>query len=605
MILDHYLQLFFYYRRLVIWIVLSFLAAAAGLSMAILLVFPSYTSAATVAILPTEAELAYTRGFSGEGQASPMAMMPATHIEYLLSRPVAELVLERVRAQLDQGTELEGWRLTVKESVNEIITFTWMVYNTLNSGKFIEPTPYEQALRRLMKGIDLEIVENSYILRIEVTVPQNARASSLAANALAEAYIERVNEQTAKVAQSLIDYIDGEVAGRNAQYNALQQQEFLLRQEAGILSLEEERQSLLDTRRLEQERLLEIKIEREELEARLQAYENDRAGLQRRGTLALVEEEIALSAAHLSALARREALRQQSVQNINQELAALNERENPIAEIQKEMTRIQGEINGLKERRIALSLSQSKTLSMVRIVNPAVEPVYASFPQVVVNTVIAAVASVFVVFFVLIAADTLPGTIKTSIDLRRVAGSRSLGRLPRNFTKRLLRAKDGTDAALSALFERAGRNIEQKMGGLGFFEAPIILVTGFGSPEKVGVASLGFAGAIASLGTAVNWRVADDWKFENTDLLRQIGIMSPDADDTSDNGAKPETGNPLSLECVGPVSSRFSWSKIAGRSAPLVCIFDEGEITEEELLEFCAEAEKRDVPGLAFLMTGT
>lgn len=603
MIFDHYLQLLFHFRRLAIWIFVSVVTATAGLSTAILYVIPFYTATATVAILPTDAEVTYAKNLGNDTQAGATALMPALHIEYLLSRPVAERVLEKMRAQLDPQEPVEGWQLVVKQTAGETVKFVWKVYSILNSGKFVEPTPYEQALSRLMRSIDLEVVENSFILQIEVTLPQNAQATAVAANALAEAYVERVIEQTAAAAQSLIASIDKEIYIRNQQLIDLQERELRLREEAGILSLEQERQALLNARDLEQQRLLDIKIEREELEARLQSYETDRSGMQRRGTLAMVEEEIALSDSKLSALARREALRQQSVDKINGELAALSKRENPITEIQREIQRVRTEVDGLEQRKTELDLSQSKALSLVRVVNPAVEPVYASFPKVVINTAIAIVASIFVVIFVLIAVDTLPGSVKTSVDLRRLVGHRALGRIPHDIADHLASASEEKMAQLRPRLADVGKKLEPRLGGLGFFDRSTILVTGFGSAREVGASALALSAAIEALGCDIRWRPAKGGDPEDAEAAVRLGI--PLAGNDAGAGAVDgsQSAETLTIEYIGPISKRFSWREITERAAPLVCIFGDGTLTEEEITEFCDEAEKRGVPELAFLMT--
>ncbi len=601
MILDHYIQLFFYYRKLIAWIFVVITGTVASLSVLLLFIFPFYTGTATVQLMPTEAELAYMTGLSSVGLSgnNPAQMLPATQIEYLLSRPVAERVIEKVQAELDRAPPPEGWRLTLKEAMNGIVTFVWMVYNTLNSGKFVEPTPYEQALTRLMRGIDLETVENSYVLQIEVTLPQNAQASALAANALAEAYIERLREQSATTADALIAYLDSEIARRLEDYKRLQQYEFELRKDAGILALEQERDALLASRDLEQERLLDIRIEREELEARLKAYEEDRAELRRRGTLALVEQEIALSDAQLRALDRREALRTQSIERINAELADLNERENPLLEVQRELTRIEEEMDDLRNRRIIQNLSKSGGMSQLRIVNPAVVPAYASFPEVVVNTVVAIFGSIFIVLIVVVAADTLSGSVKTTIDLRRLAGGLALGRLPKRLMRLLRRGGDAGQAGkLQTLLRKTGAELEYRMAANGLFDHSSILVAGFGSREMIGNAALAVAGAMAARGSEVRWHAGGKCESVDTGLLAAAGIAE-NADSKGDVG---QIGTTVTVECVGPVAAGFSWREVAKRSAAVICVFQEGGLSEEELLEFRDIAARNDVPEVAFIM---
>lgn len=607
MILDHYLQLFHYYRKLIAWTIFGLTGTVVGFSVILLFVFPFYTGTATVQLMPTEAELAYMSGLTTVGLAgnNPAEMLPATQMEYLMSRPVAERVLDKVRNQLDREPPVEGWRLTVKNAVNETVSFLWMVYNTLNSGKFVEPTPYEQALNRLMKGIDLEAVENSYILQIDVTLPQNPKAAALAANALAEAYIERVHEQSAKTADKLIASLGQEVEKRLGELRNLQKQEFELRKNAGIVALEQERDSLLAQRDAEQERLLEIRIQREESTARLKAYEEDRAELQRRGTLAMVDQEIALSDAQMRALDRREAVRKQSIDRINKDLAALNERENPLLDVQREIDRVQGEIDDLRNKQIVQNLVKNGGLSQARIVNPAIVPDYASFPEIVINTAVAIVASIFLVLIGVVAADTLSNSVKTTVDLRRLAGSLGIGGLPKDLFRTLRRNPTaGVKTRLQESLRRAGAELETRMASHGLLESPHVLVTGLGSSEFIGLASLGLAGAIAARGADVRWRPPRDFSIDNPELLAALGIGEPDDTRTeSQRTGKESLDRPtISIECMGPIAAGFGWRKITENEAAVVYAFAGGALAEDELLELRETAVRNGVPEMAFLL---
>ncbi len=74
-----------------------------------------------------------------------------------------------------------------------------------------------------------------------------------------------------------------------------------------------------------------------------------------------------------------------------------------------------------------LRLTQAATITTLRIIDRALPSIYPSFPKVVIYTLFALVGWLVVTAFVIVTADTFSNSVKTSPDLSRMLGSRSLG----------------------------------------------------------------------------------------------------------------------------------------------------------------------------------
>ena len=194
MIVQHVVQLLRYYRRLALAIVVSGTLIAAAASVTRLMVSPLYTAAAKVAVLPTEAEYTFGRE-TGRGPRATARGLTSTYMEYLKSRPVVEAALDNVAQETGAADEPEV-ESALARRIKGLAGFARRVYRTLDSGKYVQSTARDREVSELMGAIELHKVVDSYILRIQVSL-ENPEAAAAAANALAEAYVERVSEQLA------------------------------------------------------------------------------------------------------------------------------------------------------------------------------------------------------------------------------------------------------------------------------------------------------------------------------------------------------------------------------------------------------------------------
>ena len=96
MIVQHYLQLLRQYRGWIATFVVVAAALTALFSVVLLHLAPTYAAAASVVVIPTEAEFTFGRESAATGPRSTARGLTSTYIEYIHSRPVVEAALERI-----------------------------------------------------------------------------------------------------------------------------------------------------------------------------------------------------------------------------------------------------------------------------------------------------------------------------------------------------------------------------------------------------------------------------------------------------------------------------------------------------------------------------
>ncbi|WP_264212629.1 hypothetical protein [Leisingera thetidis] len=97
------------------------------------------------------------------------------------------------------------------------------------------------------------------------------------------------------------------------------------------------------------------------------------------------------------------------------------------AALRQEIAKGDGNFTELEDQINSLRLARANNFAALRVIDPAVEPVYPSFPRVIVYTVFALVGWIMASAFVVISADTFSSTVKTDADLQRLFGPRALG----------------------------------------------------------------------------------------------------------------------------------------------------------------------------------
>jgi len=573
MMIKHYLELICHYRRHLIVIVATTTLVAAVFSLVLLHTSPLYTATASVVMLPTEAELTFTRGWLGYSQYNPANVLSQTQMEYLLSRPVAEKTFSKIAKGIAVDPDSVGSRSTLSSATGGLRALIWKVYLTLNSGKFVPLEPYEDALQTLRKGIRIEMIEGSYVLQINVTLP-HAGAASAAANALADAYDEMMAEQSLEAASKLEAFFGREIATREAEMDSLSRREYVLSQELDMLSLEGQKQYLLTALEGERQALTDAQVKLAELDARMTALRGEQGDVQQRRILARLDEEKSMEGVTRSELEERITVRERNIESLRIEQEDLSQKEKPLTDVTTRKVSVERDLENLRDRRLSVGMASSSQLSQVRMINPATVPLYPSFPKVVKNTVIGFVAGLLLGFFAMVVIDTASGSVKTFTDLRRLVGARALARI----NSRMIAQATGTGprGRKSSLVELA-RNLAGHLVGVDGDRPSKIEVTGF-DEEDTALAAAAVAAAMVERGERVVCRLPESLSVP--DSLKGSGGRGQLLF-TNKAGAVDLAGAIL-VECLSGVSP---WRRLpaAGDAGPVVCVVTAGELSEEDL----------------------
>ncbi|MEZ5911945.1 MAG: hypothetical protein R3D84_06720 [Paracoccaceae bacterium] len=214
---SHYFELLLHYRRMVTRIFLVLVGGVAVFSALLLFITPLYTASVKVNLLPTNAELAFTSNFVRGSSTNPATLMSQTHMEYLLSREVAQDTVDRIIAEYGDPSDAapSGLRAWIGKGFQAIRRTIRTSYNILNSGKHVPLDPYTDAILTLQDSIDVEMVEGTYILELSVTWDSPELAAA-AANLLADVYVTRARQQADEAAERMERELQAQAASGQA-----------------------------------------------------------------------------------------------------------------------------------------------------------------------------------------------------------------------------------------------------------------------------------------------------------------------------------------------------------------------------------------------------
>lgn len=574
MMIKHYLELLVHYRKLLIIILATTTLVAAVFSAILLFAAPMYTATASVVMLPTEAELTFTRGWLGFSQYNPANVLSQTQMEYLLSRPVAEKTFEKIASGIAEGPKKTGFKAWVSSVMRGARRLIWRVFLTLNSGKFVPLDPYEEALQSLRKGIDIEMIEGSYVLQIEVTLP-NPEAAALAANALAEAYDEMIAEQSIEAAGKLSAFFKREIASREAELDSLSANEFGLRKELDVVSLDDQKQYLSSAIEAERQALSAAQVDLAELDARMGALRGEQSDVQQRRILARLDEEAAMEDVTRTELQERISMRQRNIASLRGEQEELAKKEKPLTDVMAKRESVERDLENLRGRMLDVGMATSSQLAQVRMINPATVPLYPSFPKVLFNTAIGFVAGILLSFFVLVVIDTMSGTVKTFADLRRLVGARALARLGSQI---VAQASGSAPRGGKNELTNFARSLMGTLVGENGNRPSRVEVTAFNDDDATAAATT-IAAAMVERGERVVCRLPESVRLPESILGsgEQYKLLY------TKNTGELDYGDAVLVECVAGASPWSRLSSSEGDGGAIVCALRAGDLTEEDL----------------------
>lgn len=346
MIFKHYLELLRWYRWHVLVIIVLSTVTFGLIGYFQLKTAPKYTTAASVLLIPSEAELEF--GLSDTTRRAGVQAMSETYMEYVKSRPVIETALAKIDAEMQQATEepaqpsapTSGFA-ALAERARSVLSGIKRKLTEFNTGTYVETPPDQKRVSEIQQAITVSNVASTHILRIQVTL-DDPEYAALVANTLAEAYVERVTEQSNSDADELEAYLQKQIS---------------------------------------------------EKEAKLEELRAEKARL---------DERYGVGNAFVGSIEDQQRVEETQLADLHSRLLNVN-----------------------------LSKA-STTATQARLIEPALPPPYVSSPGVINMTRIGLLVGVILAAASIVIRDMLSDTVKTSADLHRLVGTRSIGLLPRS-----------------------------------------------------------------------------------------------------------------------------------------------------------------------------
>ncbi|GAB4298972.1 MAG: hypothetical protein Kow0058_14980 [Roseovarius sp.] len=466
--LDHYRELLGHYRSSVFWGAVIAAALTLGLSLLLLNVMPIYSSTVVLNMQPSEEALRFNREFMDRGQFNPATIITQTHIERLLSDPVAERALDIL---LDEGSE--DILASEPTLVDVLMETAWRWWALLNYGYFIEPDQRTQYLKSLKKAISVDFVEGSYIIRVEAR-HQYPELTARIVNAYADAYIEIASADFRDQVFNSVQVVDNRIAKKLDELNGLLTEREKLRESLGVRDVQLELTIMLESRQTLLKELQDAEIELARLQSELAYLEQtlgsrprDREGLlnPQRRKIADKKDEI--------------AFRRKSIAELDSALDGLSEKQRQLDKLEDAITATQSDLDKLRETRVSLELGSDARMSQVRVVSPGKPAIYPDAPKVLMNTVIAGVVGALLVVVALIVFDTLGTRVRTKADLQALIGPRALPTVNRRFRNLFRTATFRGGRAAQRRLREFATTISQRMGANPDPGGDRILITGF------------------------------------------------------------------------------------------------------------------------------
>jgi succinoglycan biosynthesis transport protein ExoP len=594
-IVRHYLELLRYYRRLVILIVSGVTSATLAVCLLFMYVSPIYVAETKIVILPTEPELAFTRTWLGSGTFDPASIMVQTHEQYLLSRTVAERALDNLLADFQQGPPPTGLKAELQQAFKEAKGLLWRIYATLNYGSFVPVGERQELLNDLQDALDFEWVEGSFVMLLSAYYSDPVGAAKIA-NAVAQAYVEIKQDAILRVADDILGELRLRQEEKVLELQALTQQETALNESLGVQDRGAARSSLLDAIATAEESIRADELALAKLIGRRSKLLEDERRLRSLGLAGSIEQEIALADTERVSLETALQTRRQSAVELKQRLTALTALDEKLIGIEDQKKGAEAALQDLNERQTNLELVQNTAVDQVRIIDPAVAPIYPYFPKTLIFTVAAVIGSALLAAFAIVALDTFSDTVKTTADLRRLFGERSLDRLPASLCRRLAAASGLRVAGLRVRQSAVIDDLATRLRLLGAVFPPSILVVGLHSDRAAASATRAIAVACAAGGMDARSE-RDDGPEPRTCASEPERSMPPRVMDAGYGG-----GRDILVRDLGLVGRGLDWFQVTQELNVLVCAVVPGEATESLLARFDSEAEARGVPLVLFII---
>ncbi len=385
-----------YYWRLIVsrWLMVSVLVLGCGFgawafSTFVLAQRPSFESSARLNIVPTSEELGFATRFVRGSTFDGGSVMVQTYAEYARTRPVIDPVIEDY---IGWEAKRAGKTKQAFENSASIPAFytPGQILALLNYGEVPKVPLREDLAQSLLENTTIETVEGTYLLRIAVEWDDPVAAAWLA-NALSDAVVARAQNQSSRAGAKLTETLETSLAQKQAELDSLLAQSRALKQSAGVVDLDAQKQGMLEELMAEQSRLTSDR-------SALDAAQGQVSGLKREASGKLstsqqaVEQALALEGPKAEGLRKAMAAREARIAQLRGQFARVSSSEQSIKALDDRIAIARRDTDALAER---VSFNRNENLAnapKIEVIERAVPPVTRSSPKILINTLIGIVA---------------------------------------------------------------------------------------------------------------------------------------------------------------------------------------------------------------------
>ena len=410
------LRLLTYHRRRIWWITSRVFILTVVLTALALAFQPKYVARAKLTLLPTRSELGYASVRPETWGLSPAALLGQTHVEGLLSRTLAEDVARTLQADASEELRNGGALGFIRRRiVGPVMGSFHRVLTLLDTGRWQSPDPFTSLVDCIRGATEVQNVPGSFVFEVGVTW-RNPKLAAMIANLLTEHHVERTLQANREEMSTTRKYLEERIVETEADLDSLVSQIKEYRAAERVYTVRQHSSSDVDLGLQDLSQYLRdyniSRASRAELEARISTLKP----YQTPAALATIEAE-------REGLQTRQKVLEEVISEQIAKLDKLPAKEAGLLDLYRERLIKERALNALEDRLLDSRVAEAAQLSAVRVIDPAIAPIYPERPRLVRN----AVVSIFVglllsVGFVLSVEARKPG-LRSRHDLGADVGA--------------------------------------------------------------------------------------------------------------------------------------------------------------------------------------
>ena len=374
--------------RMVLAIMAMSLLTALGVT-AYLAQKPTFAASSRLNIVPTSEELGYASRFVRGTTFDGGSTLLGTYAEFAHTRPVVAPIVDRwIAEQAQAAGQTTGQWIAANTPAPGFSPRA--LYSQLNYGAAPKQPLRDDLIDGVIKYTTIETVEGTYLMKLTVEWDDPAAAAWFS-NALADAIIARAETMSSKSGTEIAGNLQSRLAEKQAELDATLRRSRDMKQSAGVVDVDQQKQSLLAAQITEQSQLTSDR-------AQLQASQSQVAGLRRQSSgklstaQAAIDQTIAVEGPKAAGLARGIAIREGRVAQIAAQIAGLGRHEDTIKALDDRANQLRTEVAALTER---VGFTQTENLAnapRIQLIERAVPPLTRSSPKLLLNLALGFVA---------------------------------------------------------------------------------------------------------------------------------------------------------------------------------------------------------------------